>query len=75
MHHALFDLLRPSLIPELGSDIAAGSSCYIHLILITVSAVRAFPDQLAVLVVHDLDLSVITAVPRSNHSWYSAPRT
>ena len=61
MHHALFDLLRSALIPELGSDIAAGSSRDIHRILIAVSAVRAFPYELAVLVGHDLDLSVITA--------------
>ena len=52
MQNALFDFLRSALIPELGSDIAAGTSGNIHLILVAVSAVRAFPDELAVLVGH-----------------------
>ena len=30
MQHALFDFLRASLIPELRTDIAAGSPCHIH---------------------------------------------
>ena len=61
MQHSVFDFLRPALIPELGSDIAAGTSCYEQLILVAVATVRAFPDQLAGIVSDDLDLAVIAA--------------
>ena len=40
MQHSLLDLLRPSLVPELGSDIAAGTSRHVQLVLIPVAAVR-----------------------------------
>ena len=61
MQHSLLDLLRPPLIPELRSDIAAGTSCHIQLVLVSFAAVRALPLQLAVLCCHDLDLSGVTA--------------
>ena len=61
MQYPVLDLLGPSLVPELGSDITAGSSCHKHLILIVVAAVRALPDQLAGFVLLDQDLSVISA--------------
>ena len=41
MQHTVADFLRPSLVPELGSDIAAGTACNRHLVLVTVAAVRA----------------------------------
>ena len=62
MQHAVADFLRPSLVPELGSDIAAGTACNRHLVLVTVAAVRALPYQLAVPVCHNLDLSGISAL-------------
>ena len=40
MQHSVFDFLRPTLVPELGSDVAAGTSCYEQLILVAVAAVR-----------------------------------
>ena len=43
MKYSLLDFLCPSLIPELCSDIATCTAGYAHFILITVSAVRAFP--------------------------------
>ena len=61
MQHPVLNLLGSSLIPELGSDISAGSSCHEKLVLVTVATVRAFPYQLSGLVLDDLDLSVITA--------------
>ena len=61
MEHALFDLLRSTLIPILGTDIAAGTACHVHLGLVGVAAVRAFPDQLAV-ILNDLDLAVKAAL-------------
>ena len=57
MQHAVLDLLRAALVPELGADIAAGAAGHVHLILIGVAALGALPDQLAVLL-HDLDLTV-----------------
>ena len=61
MHNPLFDLLGAPLVPELGSDIAAGAPGYIHLILVSVAALGAFPDQLVVLIFQDVDFAVITA--------------
>ena len=61
MQYPVFNLLGPSLIPELGSDISAGSSRYKELILIPVATVRALPYQLSGLVLDDLNLSVIAA--------------
>ena len=59
MQYPLFYLLGASLIPELGSDISAGTSCHIHLILICVAAIGTFPDELAVGIRNNLNLSVI----------------
>ena len=59
MQHPVFYLLRPPLIPELCSDIAAGSSCDIHLILVTVAAVRALPHQLSLRIGDNLYLTVV----------------
>ena len=61
MKNSFFDLLSSALIPELCSDVSAGSACYIHLVLIAVSAVGAFPDELSVFIVNDLDLTVVSA--------------
>ena len=61
MKNSLFNLLSSALIPELCSDVSAGSARYVHLVLITVSAVGAFPNELAVFVVNDLDLTVVSA--------------
>ena len=47
MKHPVSDLLSSSLIPELGSDIAAGSAGYKHVVLILIAAVGAFPDKLS----------------------------
>ena len=50
MKNPLLDLLSTSLIPELGSDISTGTSCNVHLVLITVTTVRAFPHEFAVVI-------------------------
>ena len=60
MHNALSYLLCSSLVPELCSDITAGSSCYIELVLIIVAALGAYPYELVISLL-DLDLSVISA--------------
>ena len=60
MKHPLLDLLSSSLIPELGANVSAGTSGNVHLVLITVSALRALPYQLAV-VLDDLYLAVVAA--------------
>lgn len=61
MQNSLLDLLRSSLIPELRSDVSAGSSCNVHFVLVSIAAVRTFPDQLAILIGDDPDLAVIAA--------------
>jgi len=58
VHHPILDLSGASLIPELRSKVTAGAAAYIQCPLIAVAAVRAFPDQLAVLL-GDLYLTVI----------------
>ena len=59
MKHSLFNLLSSSLIPELCPNISTSTSCNIHLILITVSAVRAFPYKLSVIISYNLNLSCV----------------
>ena len=60
VHHPILDLSGAPLIPELRSEVTAGAAAYIQCPLIAVAAVRAFPDQLAVLL-GDLYLAVIPA--------------
>ena len=48
MQNSLLDLLRSSLIPELRADVTASTACHIHLILIMISAIWAFPNQFAI---------------------------
>ena len=60
MQNSLLDLLRSSLIPELCSDISAGTSCNIQCILVAVSAMRTLPYELSFLICYDLNLSVIS---------------
>ena len=62
MQHPLFNLLCPSLVPELGSDIPAGPPGYIHFILPAAAAARALPDQLSVAVIDNADFPVIAAL-------------
>ena len=60
MQHAILDFGGAALVPELGTDVAAGAAGNVQLALVAVMAVRALPHQLAV-VLHDLDLAVIAA--------------
>ena len=62
MKHSFLDLLSSSLIPELCSDISTGTSRHIHFILIGVATIWTFPDQLSIVVGHDLDLPVIATL-------------
>ena len=61
MKYAVFNLLRPALIPEVCSDVATGSTGNEQVVLVTVATVRALPDKLAILVGHDLNLAIIAA--------------
>ena len=60
MQNAITNLFSTSLIPELSSDISARTTRYIELFLITVTTMRAFPHQLAI-VFDNLDFPVETA--------------
>ena len=55
---AIFNFLRTTLVPELRTNISAGTTCNIHLILIAVSTMWAFPHQLAI-ILNNLDLAII----------------
>lgn len=57
MKNPCLDLLCLADIPEVFTEIAASSSCDIHLIVILVAALRTFPFAVIV----DDDLAVITA--------------
>lgn len=61
MQHAVLDLLCSALVPELGPDISTCPAGYVHLVLILVPAVGAFPHEFSFLVLHDLDLAVKAA--------------
>ncbi len=61
VQYPFLNFLSPALIPELSTYISAGTSCDIHLVLIAVSAFRAFPDKFAVLVLCNDDLPVKAA--------------
>ena len=61
MKYSILNLLCTSLIPELGSDITAGTSCNEESVLVAVAAVRALPDELAV-ILDDLNLTVVAAL-------------
>ena len=61
MEYPFFYLLRSALIPELSADITAGAAGNVELVLVTVPAVRTFPYELAVIVLDDLYLAVISA--------------
>lgn len=61
MQNSLFDLLRAALVPVLCADVAAGATGHVHGFLVVVAAVRAFPDQLVVLVFNNLNLAGVAA--------------
>ena len=60
MQHAVADLLGSTLVPELGTDVAARTTGDIHLLLVAVAAVGALPHQLTV-VLDNLDLAIVAA--------------
>ena len=61
VQNSVLNFLRSALIPELSADIAAGTACNIHLVLILITAVRASPNKFSVLVLNDFYLAVIAA--------------
>ena len=60
MQYSVLDLLGSALVPVLGADVAAGTAGNVHLSLVRIAALGAFPNQLAVILL-DLDLAVIAA--------------
>lgn len=57
MQHSIPDLLRPSLVPELASNIATSPAGNIHLALVGIPTLRALPHQLIALF-DDLDFAI-----------------
>ena len=67
---AILDFLRTTLVPELRTNISAGTARNVHLILIAVFTMRALPHQFAV-ILNNLDLAIIAthlAVVRLPHT-------
>ena len=62
MQDAVLDFLRAALIPELGADIPAGSTGNMHLALVAVAAIGAFPNEFAGFVFDDFDFAGIAAI-------------
>ena len=69
MQHAIFDLLRAALVPELGADISAGAPCNIHLVLVGVAAVGTYPNQLVIPLLY-ANLPVIAAFLTEKSGFY-----
>ena len=63
MQHAVLDLLRAALIPELGADITAGAAGDVQLVLVAVAALGALPQ---LLLFYSCFLSYHTYMLRSN---------
>ena len=60
MNNSVSDFLSTSLIPEIASNVTAGTPCNIHLTLVTVTTIWALPYQLAV-IFNDFNLAVVAA--------------
>ena len=61
MQYSILDFLRSALSPVLCADVAAGASCDVHLRLIAIVAMRAFPNQLTRFVRNNLNFTVKAA--------------
>ena len=62
MQDAVLDFLRAALIPELGADISAGSTGDVHLALVAVATIGAFPNKFSGFVFDDFDFAGIAAI-------------
>jgi hypothetical protein len=60
MQYPLSNLLRSALVEVVGAQVPAATPTHIHPLLVPVAAVRAFPDELPI-VLHDLDFAIIAA--------------
>ena len=60
VQHPVFDFLGSALVPELGTDVAAGAPGHVHFALVPVAALGADPNQLVV-IFPDLNFSVVAA--------------
>ena len=61
MKHSFLNFLSSALIPILRANVSAGTSCDVHLGLITVAAMGTFPHELAVGIIRYFNLAVKTA--------------
>ena len=59
VNYSISNFLSATLIPELSADKSAGTSCNIQFILVTITTVRAFPNELTV-IFNNLNLAVVT---------------
>ena len=61
MQHTVGNLRCSALVPVLRADVAAGAPRDMHLRLVAVAALRAFPDQFSCIVLYNPDLSIVAA--------------
>ena len=62
VQNAVFNLFRTTLVPELRTNVAAGSARNIKLALIAIGAAWALPYQLTIGIFDNLDLAIIGAL-------------
>ena len=60
VQYSVSDFLGTALVPELGTDIATGTSCNVKHSLVAVATLGAFPDELAI-VFDDLNFTIVSA--------------
>ena len=73
MEHAIADFFGATLVPELGSNIAAGATCNVELFLVAVAANADIPHELAI-AFNNLDFA-IKAAHQAVIARYSARHT
>lgn len=57
VRNAVANFFGATLVPELGANVAAGTTSNVKIFLVAVAAMRALPHQFAI-IFHDLDLAV-----------------
>src|SRR5574344_2117436 len=58
MNVSLFDFLGSALVPVVEADVSTGSPGNVHLVLVSISALRTFPNQITI--INNLNFSVPT---------------
>ena len=60
MNVSFFNFLGSALVPVVEANVTTSSPGDIHLVLVSISALRTFPNQLAITIINNLNFSVPT---------------